>query len=211
MPHVVLAGDSIFDNGVYIAPGEPPVIAQVEALLPPGSRATLLAVDGSITADVPAQVMRTPNDATHIVVSVGGNDALGHLGMLTESARSVAEVFGRIAAIGERFEADYERMVAAVLRRGLPTALCAIYYPHFEDPGMQRLAVAGLATFNDCILRAAIARGLPVLDLRRICDELADYANPIEPSAAGGAKIARAIHILVAEHDFSGQRTVIYG
>jgi hypothetical protein len=211
MPHVVLAGDSIFDNGVYIAPGEPPVIAQVEVLLPPGSRATLLAVDGAVATDVPAQVMRTPKDATHIVVSVGGNDALGHLSMLTESARSVAEVFGRIAAIGERFEADYGRMLDAVLRRGLPTALCAIYYPRFEDPGMQRLAVAGLATFNDCILRAAIAHGLPVLDLRRICDELADYANPIEPSAAGGAKIARAIQTLVAEHDFSGRRAVIYG
>jgi len=29
--------------------------------------------------------------------------------------------------------------------------------------------------------------------LRLICDEDADFANPIEPSARGGAKIAQAI------------------
>jgi hypothetical protein len=34
-----------------------------------------------------------------------------------------------------------------------------------------------------------------VIDLRLICDERADYSavSPIEPSAAGGGKIARAI------------------
>ena len=34
---------------------------------------------------------------------------------------------------------------------------------------------------------------LPVLDLRVVCSEIADYSNEIEPSAAGGAKIAEAI------------------
>jgi hypothetical protein len=32
-----------------------------------------------------------------------------------------------------------------------------------------------------------------VIDLRLICSEPADYANPIEPSGPGGQKIARAI------------------
>jgi hypothetical protein len=34
---------------------------------------------------------------------------------------------------------------------------------------------------------------LPVIDLRLVCTEPADYANPIEPSSRGGEKIARAI------------------
>jgi hypothetical protein len=37
----------------------------------------------------------------------------------------------------------------------------------------------------------------PVIDLRLIFDADEDYANPIEPSAKGGAKIATAILSLV--------------
>jgi len=47
--------------------------------------------------------------------------------------------------------------------------------------------------FNDVITRAAFSRGLALIDLRLICDEDSDYANPIEPSVQGGAKMARAI------------------
>ena len=39
----------------------------------------------------------------------------------------------------------------------------------------------------------AIGAALPVSDLRLVCDDPADYANPIEPSVRGGGKIARAI------------------
>ncbi len=34
---------------------------------------------------------------------------------------------------------------------------------------------------------------LPVVDLRAVCDQPRDYANPIEPSGRGGYKIARAV------------------
>jgi hypothetical protein len=37
------------------------------------------------------------------------------------------------------------------------------------------------------------ARGVDVIDLRLVCTEPSDYANPIEPSGAGGRKIAAAI------------------
>ena len=47
--------------------------------------------------------------------------------------------------------------------------------------------------FNDVILRAGFEFGLPIIDLRFICSVADDYANPIEPSSIGGAKIARAI------------------
>ena len=32
-----------------------------------------------------------------------------------------------------------------------------------------------------------------MIDLRLVCCEAADYANPIEPSGSGGRKIAKAI------------------
>jgi hypothetical protein len=53
---------------------------------------------------------------------------------------------------------------------------------------------SALALFNDRITRAAFSRGLPLIDLRLICNEEGDYANPIEPSVQGGAKIAACDH-----------------
>ena len=100
-------------------------------------------------------------------------------------------------------------MLKEVLARGLPTAICTVYYPRFPEAALQKMAVTALAAFNDCIIRAAFARGLPLLDLRLICNEEGDYANPLEPSARGGEKIARAIAELV-EHGFAGSRTEVF-
>jgi len=50
--------------------------------LPAGWEATLLAIDGSTTDRVADQIGRLPKQATHLVLSVGGNNALMHLGIL---------------------------------------------------------------------------------------------------------------------------------
>jgi lysophospholipase L1-like esterase len=209
MTHVVLLGDSILDNGPYVARGEA-VIDHLRRLAPDGWRSTLLAVDGSVTNDVVGQLARVPKDATHLMISVGGNDALGHSGILEQRAEWVAEVIGELADIADAFEDRYRRMLARALRLGLPTALCTIYYPRFEDPTFQRLAVTASSVFNDVILRAAFANGLPVMDLRLICDEDSDYANPIEPSSSGGRKIVQKMLHLLAHHDFARGRTEVF-
>ena len=69
MGHVVLLGDSIFDNGAYVRRGEPDVVAQLRTKLPRDWKATLCAVDGDVTAGVVRQLNRAPSDATHLVVS----------------------------------------------------------------------------------------------------------------------------------------------
>ena len=89
MSHIVLLGDSIFDNAAYVR-GGPDVVTQLRELLPRGWQATLAAVDGAIR-------------------------------------------------------------------------------------------------------RVAAERCVPTIELRLVCTEPADYANPVEPSVRGGAKIARAI------------------
>jgi hypothetical protein len=63
--HVVLLGDSIFDNASYVA-GAPDVVRQVLQRLPQGSKATLAAADGSTIGDVRRQLRRVPADATHL-------------------------------------------------------------------------------------------------------------------------------------------------
>lgn len=192
MTHLVLLGDSIFDNAAYV-PGEPDVVAQVRALLPRGARATLCAVDGATTQGVRPQVARVPADATHLVLSVGGNDALGHLGILDRPARSTAEVLDVLAGIGREFRDRYDGAVGLLRARHLPLTVCTIYEGNFPEPAMARRARTALSIFNDAIVRTALAQRLGVIDLRQVCNEPADYANPIEPSARGGAKIARAI------------------
>jgi hypothetical protein len=205
MSHVVLIGDSIFDNGAYVGRG-PDVVRQLREALPAGWTATLCAVDGAVTGTVRPQLARLPADATHLVLSVGGNDALGHIHILEDAARSIADALNRMAAIGDAFERDYRTMLDAVAGRSLPLAVCTIYNPRYSESRLQRLAMTGLTIFNDAIVREAFARGLALIDLRLVCDEDADYANPIEPSSRGGAKIAAAIARLLTEHDFTRRR-----
>jgi lysophospholipase L1-like esterase len=208
MNHVVLLGDSIFDNAPYVGRA-PDVIRQVQHLLPHGSKATLRAVDGSTTEDIHRQLRRLPADATHLILSVGGNDALGSSDFLGAPARSTTETLLGLADITDEFERRYRSMLVQVLARGLPTAICTIYYPHFPDTVLQRIAIAALTGFNDCVIRAAFAHSLPLIDLRFVCTEAGDYANPIEPSVQGGEKIAAAL-VRLLEHGFASGRTEVF-
>lgn len=209
MTHILLLGDSVFDNAPYVGGGAD-VVTHLRALVPEGWRATLKAVDGSVVNHVSWQLETMPEDATHLIVSAGGNDALTNAGILGEGAESFAEVLNRLADVAEAFKSDYWRMLDALRSTGKPAAVSTIYYPHIDDARVQRIAVAALATFNDVITRAAFEAGLPLIDMRLVCNEDADYANPIEPSEAGGAKIASAIIRLVSEHDFGHKRTQVF-
>ena len=155
------------------------------------------------------QLEQLPKDATHLVLSVGGNDALRYVDVLEDTANSIASAVARLADIADDFAQVYRAMVAKVLARRLPT-ICTIYEPRFPDPRLQRLGVTALKLFNDLIVREAFARGVPLIDLRLICDRDEDYANPIEPSLKGGEKIAAAIHRVLAEHDFAAERTHVF-
>ena len=192
MPHVALLGDSIFDNGAYTN-GGPDVVTQLRELLPAGWHVTLGAVDGATTEDFAAQVDGLPDQVTHLVVSLGGNDALGHVDLLDRRVHSAAEVLGELARAAERFEKRYRRAIEDLRAQRLPITVCTIYNGNFPDPEFQVLASTALSVFNDAILRVAFEHSLDVIDLRLVCNEPQDYANPIEPSSHGGAKIADAI------------------
>ena len=208
MTHIVLLGDSIFDNGGYI--GKNPDVRTQLAKMLPKDQVTLLASDGDKVQNVAAQLAKLPRDATHLVISAGGNDALGYITMMSDSARSVAEVLARMADVGETFQSQYQAMLKQVLSHQLPTVLCTIYYPRMPDPDIQRLACTALIIFNDVITRAAFNAGVPLIDLRAVCSDAVDYANAIEPSAVGGAKIATIITETIRDHDFSRQKTQVF-
>ncbi|MDB5839431.1 MAG: hypothetical protein JWQ23_1383 [Herminiimonas sp.] len=192
LSHVVLLGDSIFDNSSYTG-GKPDVIAQVREVLPAGWKATLLARDGATTAGIESQLSRLPRDATHLVLSIGGNDALGQTQVLDFPVRSTADALLALAKVAREFEASYRKVVTACLTYDLPLLVCTIYNGNFADANYQTRAAIALSALNDAIIRIAVEKHLTVLELRQICNRPEDFANPIEPSSIGGAKIAKAI------------------
>lgn len=208
MPHLILLGDSVFDNAAYTG-GGPDVVSQLCKIVPDAWAVTLLAVDGATTADIAEQVAALPADATYLVLCVGGNNALMEISVLDLPASSTAEAVELLADLALKFEGDYRAAVAQCLRFRLPLAVCTIYNGCFPDVDYQRLVSTALMVFNDAILRVAIEHRLPVIDLRAVCSSAEDYANPIEPSAVGGEKIARAIARLVTGCDTFGESTRI--
>jgi lysophospholipase L1-like esterase len=209
MKHIVLLGDSVFDNKAYIDGGLD-VIEHIRRQIPAGWKASLRAVDGSVVENVRKQALDLPDDATHLVVSAGGNDAILSADILQQKVASSAEVLDRLADMAGEFEYHYREMLQGVLRLNKPTAVCTIYYPRIPDPFTQKIAVAALTNFNDVIIRLAFLSGVPLIDLRLVCDEDSDYANEIEPSEKGGGKIASAILRLVGEHNFESRRTEVF-
>jgi len=189
--HVALLGDSVFDNKAYTR-GDPDVAAHLRSILPAPWRVTLLAVDGTTTSDVGHQLDRVPNDTTHVVLSLGGNDAILNADLLGLPVKSTAEALDLFRARLEDFERAYRWGLEAVVHLGRQATVCTIYNGNLEQPEAERARVA-LMMFNDVIVRAALTFSVDAIDLRLVCTEPEDFANPIEPSGSGGRKIANAI------------------
>jgi hypothetical protein len=208
MGHVVLLGDSIFDNARYV-PDQPAVIDQLRQALPRGWSATLLAVDGHIAESVFNQLRGLPADASHMVVSAGGNDALGKSSILGEAADTIGEALRLVHEVHVRFQGSYRAMLRALCAVGKPAAVCTVYD---AIPGLGPAEKSALAGFNEIILREAFLARLPLIDLRLVCDQPADFSHvsAIEPSMVGGAKIARVIAEMVTTHDFARRKSTIY-
>lgn len=208
-PHAILLGDSIFDNAAYV-PGQDPVLEQLRMELPRSWRSTLLAVDGNVASDVKRQLQKMPADASHLVLSVGGNDALNAIELLRAPSTSVMHSLAILTEIRIAFEERYYECLASLLALDKPLLLCTIYD---SVPNLTAALRTALCLFNDTIVRLAVEHQLPVLDLRAICRDQNDYSplSPIEPSSKGGQKIARGIANVLMSHDFDSRSCRIFG
>ncbi|MFN2635600.1 MAG: SGNH/GDSL hydrolase family protein [Gemmatimonadaceae bacterium] len=189
--HVALLGDSIFDNRSYTR-GAPDVATHLKTLLRPPWRVSLCAVDGSTVADLAQQFSKVPGDVSHLMVSIGGNDALLNSDLLALPVSSTSEALALFGERVSRFEEAYRLAVESALALGLDTTICTIYNGNL-DAAVAPLARIALMMFNDVILRVAVENSLRVIDLRQVCTDAPDYSNSIEPSGSGGRKIAVAI------------------
>ena len=190
--HIVLLGDSIFDNGPYV-PANETVSDHLSAILPDGWRSTLLANDGAVVSSVTEyQMERIPRDATHLALSIGGNNALGVSAMLGTRVNSIRDALSALSGHLLDFADEYERLLYRLRALQLPLIVCTVYD---AVPGLGLAEKMGLSLFNDIITRNVIGSDDSLMDLRAICTEADDYSevSPIEPSSVGGAKIAREI------------------
>jgi hypothetical protein len=206
---LILLGDSILDNSPYTAP-EPDTAAHLRRLLGEAWTVELGARDGAVMDDVPSQLRRAADAAATAVLSVGGNDVLPHVELLTRPATDAAALFGELLAIADAFGRRYEQVARETADRFGRTVLCTIYEAPLEPARFARLARAPLAVLNDRIIRTAVRLGLEILELRELCTEPGDFVLQIEPSPAGAQKIAEAIARLVGG-DGAGRRATIHG
>jgi hypothetical protein len=199
MPHCVLIGDSILDNASY-AGRDGSVLARLQRIMPEGDRATLLARDGAVIEGIKQQLGRLPSDASFLVISAGGNDALRSSHVLLEPAQSVAEGMSKVLAVRDSFATAYQGLLDDVAATGIPAAVCTIYDVMLPDVFQRRIAKLALGVLNDVITRQAVTRSLPIIDLRVMLTEERHFANPIEPSEHGSDRIAAAIVSAINNH-----------
>lgn len=191
MSHLILAGDSVFDNAAYV--DGPDVRAQVETKISSDWTVSLVAVDGAYIADVPDQIGNIPTDVSKLIVSVGGNDVLVQTEVLSDAVSSIGQALLSLGDAVGQFREDYCHMLDSLVASNVHSCVCTIYRPNFPDGDLQRMTTTALGMFNDVIVEEASKRLLPILDIRTIFTDDADYANPIEPSVQGGQKLADAI------------------
>lgn len=193
--HLVLAGDSIFDNDGYVM-GEPGVIEQLRRSLPLHWSASKVAVDGDCIAHVIGQIKDLPTSTTDLIVSVGGNDARRHTGLLAE-LKGETDLEAALEQPLAEFRQAYRQMLSVLVATDLDLHVCTIYTAvPFADPVWRRYVPLAITRFNAVITSEAAEQGVPVLKLHEVCVEDSDFSkvSPIEPSCQGGWKIVD--HIL---------------
>ena len=197
--HLLMLGDSVFDNGTYV-PGEPDVKAQVSKRLNRLSNPTELtfeARDGAVMSDVlNHQIQDIPKDTTHIALSIGGNDLLGlSLYLEEKKGESFQQNLIFLSQLKQKFSKDFQKVIQKINSLDIPFTVCTIYYAGpIEKEGSKRidlgdeLGLSGTdvvvdafdAAITEVADKAENCNG--IIDLRWLYDHPDCYANPIEPS-----------------------------
>ncbi|MGJ7538397.1 MULTISPECIES: SGNH/GDSL hydrolase family protein [unclassified Variovorax] len=189
--NLILAGDSVFDNGRHVDPGEE-VLTHIRKSLPDW-HISMLAKDGATTLMLRDQLAVQKVEDSYLLVSIGGNDALLNAGILDMPASSTAEVLDLLSDVTEEFEKSYRSAIERCLEITSRLFVCTIYHGNFPDPEYQKRVSIALDVFNSRIIKIAAEQGIGILDLRAVCNAPADFSKGIEPSEKGGKKISDAV------------------
>ena len=212
--HILILGDSVFDNTVYIGDNEKDGESRLLDALP-NYHHTFLALVGAITERSPTQ-LKYVDDAvkqygpiTDLIMSVGGNNLLGETVLLEAKTRNLLEGLSVFRTRQEKFSQDYLKMLRIIKSHVDPKTrwhILGIYYPCFSadqnfpnrgipsDMHFQNVSRLGVDLFNSVIKEHIDQKDY--IDLNHMFNfgkAKKCYANPIEPSSEGSRVIAQFI------------------
>jgi hypothetical protein len=201
--HAVLLGDALQNIDLGLGDAE-------RALVPQPRNPWKLTVLRAEDVLQKRHVRAFPEDATHIAISIAGGWAIESSGLLRGQAQSIHEALDTLAAAADEFDGAFAGLVAAALETGLPTVVCTLVPSRFSEPSQQRVAGTALAIFNDRVVRRAFGARLPIVDLRMVCDEEADYASESLLSHTGVRKVANVLRSALYDISRSVERSRVY-
>jgi len=153
-------------------------------------------------------------DATHAVLSIGGNDARA---AFIEGSFDLVNIYNIMIKYG--IVEDFEKLVAAVIEHVPKLMLVYVYHPQITlVPFIWGLPPAYvvkelLIKFSPLFIGIAKKYRLPLLDLSRTFDphDGSDYGTtPIEPSNKSGFKIAKLVEHVIENFKFGEDEAKIY-
>lgn len=179
--YLILMGDSIFKNDVYVNDGN----SVGENLQSVHGNVIVLAEDNAIIDDIEKQTSLIPNNAkkqnTKIVVSVGGNDLLNKYNFNDVNNLShVDTIFNQYTSSINNLKNKYDCEII----------LCNIYYPRSESV-VRYYDIIDL--WNSKIKNYAKVNNLKVIKLDENVDKEEYFTNEIEPSGKGSKIISDVI------------------
>jgi hypothetical protein len=187
-PHVVLLGDSLLPVRADLPEG------RLEDAIMPGARFPWkLSVISAAQVSTPGPSATIPEDATHIVINIEGNEAIAASGLLDGPPIAWRSGLAQLNSAADDFERHVEILARAALSTRLPTLACTMFPPRYPDWEQQQAACAALAVFNDRILKSAVAAGFAIADLRQLGSVPELYASPTQLSVAGLQRVAEVI------------------
>lgn len=174
---LILLGDSILKNNVYVSRGE-----SVEDILVKQNKNKIsiinYAIDYSRIEDVYNQINEIPDNLntnyTNIVISIGGND------ILSKNNISLQNLFSNYKNLIEYLEKKMNKSNIILLD---------IYYPHSSIYNHYKDTIS---EWNNMIYEFASNKN-NIIKISNLITNKDDLTYEIEPSAKGGDKIARAI------------------
>jgi len=175
--NIILMGDSIFANDIYVERGD----SVGDQLQDKHGNVLVVAQDNAVIDDLDYQFSKIPSNfdsrKTKVIVSVGGNDLLNQYMMSDVSKTNhVNTIFNRYTSNlnNLRNNSDCEFI------------LSNIYYP--RSPSYERFYDI-IEMWNDKLNKYAKNNGLKLLNIDDKVDKKHYFTHDIEPSASGSSVI----------------------
>jgi hypothetical protein len=99
---------------------------------------------------IPKQLSRIPEDTSHIVLSIGGNDGLRLLSQLQiRGILNPLNIWWALTEIRTTFREKYAETLDLILKaKPVKLMVMTIYYPNFKEYLLQKVSCIGIYVFN---------------------------------------------------------------